>query len=275
MSFDRELQTALEAAQKAGSLIRKDYDAFVAIPNAPASITTETDRNAQEIILQHLQSVFPDDALCAEENTATLQAARRSGPRTWIVDPIDGTRGFAMKNGEFSVMIGLVVEGILAVGVVLEPVPDRVTYATQAGGCWNRIGDSSASPCRVSSVSHLSESALVKSHSRSVEHVSLTVKAIGPARVIERYSAGVKLALVARGEAELYVNTYPRFHDWDICAGHILVTEAGGRVSTLSGDEIRYCTPGHFQTGGLLATNGVVHPDAVNALSVVKIDEKL
>ena len=275
MAFDRELQTALEAAQKASSQIRKDYDSFVAIPNAPASITTETDRNAQEIILQHLQGVFPDDALCAEEATGTLQAARRSGPRTWIVDPIDGTRGFAMKNGEFSVMIGLVVEGQLTVGVVLEPVPDRVTYATQAGGCWSRIGAAAASQCRVSSVSRLSESALVKSHSRSVQHVSLTVKAIGPARVIERYSAGVKLALVARGEADLYINTYPRFHDWDICAGHILVSEAGGRVSTLSGDEIRYCTPGHFQTGGLLASNGVVHLDAVSALSEVKIDEKL
>src|SRR5262245_13869132 len=104
--FAKELQAALEAARKAGERILRDYESFVPIPNAPASISTETDRQSQEIILQHIHALFPDDALCAEEATPTLQNAKRTGPRVWIVDPIDGTRGFAMKNGEFSVMIG-------------------------------------------------------------------------------------------------------------------------------------------------------------------------
>lgn len=265
MPFEKELQVALEAARLAGALIRRDYDAFAPIPNAPVNISTETDRNSQEVILQYLQAAFPDDALCAEEATGTLLTARRTGPRIWIVDPIDGTRGFAMKNGEFSVMIGFIADGQLTVGVVLEPVQDRVTYAMCGAGCWVKVGSSEPQACRVSSTSDLRSSALVQSHSKPGKK-SAPVQSIQPAKVIEMYSAGVKLALVARGEADLYVNTYSRFADWDICAGHLLVTEAGGKVTTLTGEEIQYCKPNHVQDGGLLATNGRVHGDAVRLL---------
>ncbi len=270
MPFEKELQIALEAARKAGDLILRDYDSFVPIPNAPATISTQTDRDSQETILRHLRAAFPGDALCAEESTPTLQAASRTGRRMWIVDPIDGTRGFAMKNGEFSVMIGLVEEGHIVVGVVLEPVQDRVTYATRGSGCWVRNGAGDPRPCRVTETSNLSDSILVKSHSKPGAK-SRTVEAIAPAKVVETYSAGVKLALVARGEVDLYVNTYPRFADWDICAGHLLVTEAGGKVSTLAGKEIRYCQPDHVQEGGLLATNGRVHDQAVRLLTEAQI----
>jgi 3'(2'), 5'-bisphosphate nucleotidase len=92
------------------------------------------------------------------------------------------------------------------------------------------------------------------------------VKLIEPRKVVETYSAGVKLAMVARGEVDMYVNTYANFSDWDICAGHLLVTEAGGRVTELSGDSIRYGTPGYSQQGGLLATNGILHDAVVTAL---------
>jgi 3'(2'), 5'-bisphosphate nucleotidase len=266
MTFEAELRIALEAAAQAGALIRNDYASFVAIPNAPASVTTQTDRNSQEVILKRLQLSFPDDALCAEEATETLQRARQLGARVWIVDPIDGTRGFAMKNGEFSVMIGLVVDGEVAVGVVLEPVQDRITFARRGGGCWVRTGVKDPWQCRVSVVRNLSESALVQSHSKLGE-TSAPVKSLRPRRVIETYSAGVKLAMIARGEGELYVNTYPNFHDWDICAGHLLVTEAGGAVTALNGDRITYCKPNYEQRGGLLATNGMIHDEAVRRLA--------
>jgi fructose-1,6-bisphosphatase/inositol monophosphatase family enzyme len=74
------------------------------------------------------------------------------------------------------------------------------------------------------------------------------------------------MAMVARGEVDLYVNTYANFSDWDICAGDILVTEAGGSVSGIAGNPIRYGTPGNSQTEGLLATNGGLRAAAVTAL---------
>jgi 3'(2'), 5'-bisphosphate nucleotidase len=84
--------------------------------------------------------------------------------------------------------------------------------------------------------------------------------------VVETYSAGVKLARVARGEADLYVNTYAAFHDWDICAGDILVTEAGGRVTGLAGEELLYGLPGAWQRHGLLASNTPLHEAALQRL---------
>src|SRR3954454_17704126 len=122
MAYERELETALEAARQAGRLILDAYADFTAIPDARADISTEADHQAQETILRHLQSVFPTDALCAEEQTPTLAGATHTGSRVWIVDPIDGTRCFAKKNGEFSVMVALVEEGRLLLGVVSEPV---------------------------------------------------------------------------------------------------------------------------------------------------------
>src|SRR5262249_19000480 len=129
MPHEPELSCAIEAALAAGGAILQAYQAFQAIPDAPAHISTEADRQSQEIILQRIRQSFPADALCAEEQTPTLQGAAHTGPRLWVVDPIDGTRGFAQKNGEFSVMVGYVEDGQVAVGVVLEPVQGRLTYA--------------------------------------------------------------------------------------------------------------------------------------------------
>ena len=82
------------------------------------------------------------------------------------------------------------------------------------------------------------------------------MQSLKPERVVETYSAGVKLALVARGEVDLYVNTYAEFHDWDIAAGHLLVTKPAGTVTGLHGEALRYRTEGAWQRQGLLATNG-------------------
>jgi 3'(2'), 5'-bisphosphate nucleotidase len=84
--------------------------------------------------------------------------------------------------------------------------------------------------------------------------------------VVKTHSAGVKLAMVARGEVELYVNHYPHFHDWDIAAGDILVTEAGGRVTGLRGETLRYGSENARQGFGLLGTNGWVHQAALEKL---------
>jgi 3'(2'), 5'-bisphosphate nucleotidase len=265
MDYARELEVALEAAAKASAYLKDAYAAFVPIPDAPASISTEADKRSQDIILAHLLSAFPDDAVAAEEGTESLRAASHSGPRTWVVDPIDGTLGFVKKNGEFSVMIGLVTKGRVVVGVVAEPAFDRVTYAQFGHGCWVRVGGKMPDACFVQTTESLADATLVESHSKPGRK-SWPVEALKPAKVVETYSAGVKMAMVARGEVDLYVNTYANFSDWDICAGDVLVTEAGGTVSEIAGGPIHYLKPGNVQQGGLLATNGRVHAAAVAGL---------
>jgi 3'(2'), 5'-bisphosphate nucleotidase len=265
---ERELAVAREAAHLASTYLRQAYDRFQVIPDAPASITTDADRQSQEIILQTIRQAFPADALCAEEATVTLQAAPHQGARLWIVDPIDGTRGFARKNGEFSVMIGFVENGAIAVGVVAQPAVHRVTYAVKGQGCWRRDeAEEAPTRCEVTTVDSLRRCTLTQSRSRDPGRQSKWCAALQPARTVESYSAGIKLALIARGEADIYLNTYEAFRDWDICAGHILVTEAGGMVTGTSGQALEYGTPEAYQRHGLLATNGALHPQALDVIS--------
>jgi 3'(2'), 5'-bisphosphate nucleotidase len=260
-AYQPELEAALEAVRQASAAILAAYAEFVAIPDARADISTQADRQSQEIILGLLHERFPADALCAEEETPTLAQAPRTGPRLWIVDPIDGTRGFARKNGEFSVMVGFVENGQIAVGVVLEPATARLTYAVRGGGCWRQDTEAPPERCQVSTTSELTVATLTQSHSRT--DMSWPARALAPAKTIEKYSAGVKLALVARGEADIYVNTYDAFHDWDSCAGQILVEEAGGTVTGLAGQTLHYGVVGARQRHGLLATNGRLHAAAL------------
>src|SRR4029077_18869915 len=130
--------------------------------------------------------------------------------------------------------------------------------------CWRLDGVATEpSACHVTAVRALTEATLTQSRSRTPGKRSRWAEALRPARVVESYSAGIKLALVARAEADVYLNTYEAFHDWAICAGHILVDEAGGKVTGIAGQELRYGLPGAWQRHGLLASNGVLHDAAV------------
>jgi 3'(2'), 5'-bisphosphate nucleotidase len=260
MKYQRELTEALTAAATAAAYVLTEYERFTPIPNAPASISTHVDREAQEIILRHLREAFPDDGVCAEEGDTA-----DTGDRVWVVDPIDGTRGFAMKNGEFSVMVGLTDGGRPVLGVVVEPVLERVTYAAEGFGCWVLVGDGDPDRCRVTDRATLSEAVLVQSRTKSGAGPKPLVRAIGPASVVETYSAGIKLAMVARGEVDLYVNDYAGFHDWDVCAGHVLVEEAGGRLSLFDGRPITYGVKSD-RPGGMVASNGRLHDETVRRL---------
>jgi 3'(2'), 5'-bisphosphate nucleotidase len=264
-TFANELAAAREAAARASDFLRREYEAFTAIPDAPVSISTHADKASQELILGFLHERFPDDALCAEESTPAFDAVPKSGRRAWVVDPIDGTRGFARKVGQFSVMIGLLVDGQPAVGVVAEPAQNRVTFASLGEGCWTKTGTATPKPCSVSNRG-FAELVLVQSWAKTGMSPK-PVQALQPKQVIETYSGGVKLAMVARGEADVYANTYETFFDWDISAGQLLVTEAGGTVTDLGGNAITYQDDQFAQKRGLLATNGQIHTEAVMRLA--------
>jgi 3'(2'), 5'-bisphosphate nucleotidase len=263
--FAAELAAAREAAARAGAYLRREYESFTPIPDAPVTISTHADRGAQELILGFLHDRFPGDALCAEESTPAFDAVPTSGPRAWVVDPIDGTRGFAKKVGQFSSMIGLLVDGHPVVGVVAEPAQDRITFAALGCGCFVQTGAAEPVRCRVSA-NGFADLVLVQSWAKTGMSPK-PVRALAPVRVIETYSGGVKLAAVARGEADVYANCYETFRDWDICAGHLLVTEAGGTVTDLAGNPITYQNESFAQKNGLLATNGVIHTEAVFRLA--------
>ena len=264
----KELEVALEAANAAGENIMGFYNSLEPIKEAPASITTQADRNSQDIILSKLHKFFPNDGFIGEEDTPLYQSLRNknTGNRLWIVDPIDGTRGFAKKIGEFCIMIALVENGEPIVGVVHDPANGRTTYACKNGGCYSKDRGKSEIQCKVSERLTLAASTVTKTHSRQKGIAEGLSASLGASKVRETYSAGLKLALVARGEADIYVNDYPSYNDWDICAGHILVTEAGGKMSDLNGNSLVYGMPAGSKGPGFIASNGHIHSEALSKL---------
>ncbi|QEL15727.1 3'(2'),5'-bisphosphate nucleotidase CysQ family protein [Limnoglobus roseus] len=271
MNLEHELAVALAAAERAGQFIRTEYESFTPIPNAPATISTHVDKGSQDLIMKFLHEKFPHDGLCGEEDTGTPKAAAADLPtRVWVVDPIDGTRGFAMKNGEFSAMIGLTINREVVLGVVLEPTTMKYTYATKGGGCWTKVGEAGTpTRCSVRPTTNPDEVVLVQSRPGKKDSPTAVQKALQPAKTLEMYSAGVKLAVVARGEADVYVNTYGVFRDWDICAGHVLVTEAGGVVTGFGGEAITYGAEAFAQKLGLVAGGPGIHAAVVEKLKAV------
>lgn len=264
---DSELQVCLSAIRSAGDEIMKRYASFERIADAPADISTDADRASQRLIFERLHEAFPNDCLRGEESTPDApQGQGSANGRLWIVDPIDGTRGFARKNDEFSVMIGLVEGGRVVLGAVYEPAIDRLTHARKGSGCFveqsGRITE-----CRVTSKPRLADSIMSISRSQKEAGRRRLLESFGARDAVETYSAGIKLAQVARGETDVYVGDYLTLKDWDVCAGHILVEEAGGAVTDVDGGVITYDGTGRSLRGrGILASNGRIHDACLDVL---------
>ena len=260
--WSREKEVALSAATQASNIILAHYTEFQRIPDAPADISTQADRQGQDAILETLSRAFPEDGFIAEETTPLLQQLRQTGERVWVIDPIDGTRGFARKNDEFSIMIGLVEGGEPVLGVVLEPVRQRFTWAVKGQGCWWRGPGQTDRRGQVSTVASLADATLLQSRSKK-EGGTSPVQPIH--KLVYTYSAGIKLAMLARGEADLYVGLHP-YHVWDLCAGHVLLTEAGGTLTDGQGQPVRYPPKGPREVQGTVASNGLLHKAACTYL---------
>lgn len=265
--YRKELDAVMAAASIASRIILDAYGTLVADPAAQANITTKTDLASQEAILHYLMERFPEDGFAAEEDTETLKRAKKSGRRLWVIDPIDGTRGFMRKSGEFSAMIGFCIEGRVVAGVVAEPALDRVTYASEGQGCWTRSGENPPVACLVSEAGALSSAILARSHTKNPADPGEFGTRLGLSRFLEKYSAGVKLAAVARGEADLYINDYPSYRDWDLCAGIILVLEAGGKATDWTGRPLEFGRAGNLQDRGLASSNAKLHEEILKRLA--------
>ncbi len=238
-SYARELEVAVAAARAAGRLLTRYFrpgqpsraQSWEKSENNPV---TQADLDADTAIREHLTSHFPDDGLLSEESEDDPNRLTRT--RCWIVDPIDGTREFIKGIPEFAISIGLVRAGIPVVGVVFNPVVDALYAARLGNGC-HRNG----APVRVSSCPRLSQARVVASHSelksQKLEPYRddfASLEAVG--------SIAWKLALVAGGEVDFNISLRPK-REWDVCAGDLLVREAGGHYMDFERGPRRYNQP--------------------------------
>ncbi|MCB1541832.1 MAG: 3'(2'),5'-bisphosphate nucleotidase CysQ [Rhodoblastus sp.] len=230
-------------ALSAGQAIMDVYaGACVARQKADASPVTEADERAEAVILAQLAAAFPHLPVIAEESVAR-GLAPACGARFILVDPLDGTREFLARNGEFTVNIALIDTGVPVAGVVYAPALDKLwlgganawTCAAAPGSAlppaadWRRIAARAPGP-----------DGLVALCSRSHGDAS-TEEFLAGHKIARRVNAGssLKFCLIAEGEADVYPRFGPTM-EWDVAAGEAVLRAAGGRVLTPAGAPLRY-----------------------------------
>jgi 3'(2'), 5'-bisphosphate nucleotidase len=188
--------------------------------------------------------------------------------RVWVVDPVDGTEDFIARTGEFAVMIGLLVEGRPCLGVVYQPTVDLLYYAASGVGAFmNRCGR--VSPLRVSQLSEVPKMRLVSSRSHPFPVMESIRQALGIQAHLRHGSAGLKVGLICRQLADLYINPGMGSKEWDVCAPEAILVEAGGILTDLVGAPTQYNREDVHMRRGILASNGACHGRIVATLSQV------
>ena len=258
MELRRELDAAIDLARRAGREILTFY-------HAPADIewkeahepVTVADKAANGLIVEGLAIAFPEDAILAEETPDTTGRLRRD--RLWVVDPMDGTKEFIKKNGEFSVMIGLAVDGVATLGVVYQPTRDRLFYGVAGHGAFLVEDGGEARPLSVSDVGETADMCVAVSRSHRSSRIDTVRSALGIAREVQSGSVGLKVGLICERHCDLYIHPSPQTKQWDACAPEALLVAAGGRMTDLEGNAFVYNRADLYNRNGILATNGRAH----------------
>jgi 3'(2'), 5'-bisphosphate nucleotidase len=263
LSFERELARAIELARTAGAEVLRMQRGELAVEMKPGDEpVTVADHRASELIVAGLAASFAADPIISEELTPAPGAL--GAPRFWLVDPIDGTKDFIRGEDGYSVMIGLVCDGRPTVGVVYQPVIDRLFYGTPDGAWVTYQGETH--PLTVSAVTAAADVRLVASKSHRSTAIDQVKQQLGIANELNIGSVGVKLCVIAAGQRDLYVNPVSKTKAWDTCAPEAILVPAGGRLSDLFGNPIEY-TKELAHKRGLVASNGRVHDEVIAKLT--------
>jgi 3'(2'), 5'-bisphosphate nucleotidase len=255
-----DLDTLCAIATDAGQAILQIYGSdFQVDYKGPGDPVTDADRAANEMICERLRAHFPDAAIVAEESPEEAYLDYRSRARVFFVDPLDGTREFVARNGQFVVMIGLLVESVVTLGVVYAPATGTLWFGSPELGALRRDSDGSERAIRVGEVLEPAEARITISRSRRSEPLAEALRRIAPRVVVPMGSAGLKGSLVAEAAADAYLAIGAAGKHWDACALEALVTAAGGRVSDARGQPLNYRAEGMELEHGLLASNQSLH----------------
>lgn len=227
-----------ELARRAGDAILEVYGTDFAVRRKDDdSPVTAADLAAQRVIVAGLGALDMKLPVVSEEARAASWEERRQWPRYWLVDPLDGTREFVRRNGEFTVNIALIDGHRPVLGVVLAPVSGELYAAEQGGGAWLAVGDGAWQAISTRALAAPSVVAGSRSHGDSTQ--ALLGKLVGEDYRHLPLGSSLKFCLIARGMADAYLRLGPT-SEWDSGAAHCVLLEAGGDVLDLSGQRLRY-----------------------------------
>lgn len=228
----RRAAHAIEAIRRAGFVVDRKSD---------ESPVTEADWVAEALIVEGLRAALPSIPVVAEEEVA---AGVVTAPAAcfWLVDPLDGTRGFAAGRDEYAVCIGLVRDGRAVIGALALPATGELFGGILGAGAWKQDADG---PRRPIAIRPPQASGLIVLASRQYADDPRLAGYLAGRRVAERrsLSSALKFCRVAEGAADLYVR-YGTTMEWDTAAGQALVEAAGGRVAEVDGAPLVYGKPG-------------------------------
>jgi 3'(2'), 5'-bisphosphate nucleotidase len=242
LDFDRLLPEIVALADRAGAVILKHYQGEVAVrAKADASPVTAADEAAEAVILARLAELTPEVPVVAEERVAAGHVPDVDAGAFWLVDPLDGTKEFVNRKGEFTVNIALIEGREPILGVVLAPALRQAWWGARGKGAKARDAEGHS---RKIAARRAPAGGLVAIASRSHRDAE-TQAFLDQAGITECISAGssLKFCLVAEGKADLYPR-FGRTMEWDTAAGHAVLSAAGGRVTTRDGDPFLYRKPG-------------------------------
>ena len=231
------VESLLPIVAEAGEAIMKIYDgAFTVQQKDDNSPLTLADLESQRIIIDGLTRVTPGIPILSEESAAAPWAQRRTWSELWVVDPLDGTREFVKRNGEFTVNVALVVGHEPVLGIVTAPAQGLVFWGARGIGAFTeRRG---APRTAIHTTSPQRPLRVVGSRSHTSPRTAAYLDKVAP-HVMTGVGSSLKFCLLAEGKAELY----PRFgptSEWDTAAGQALLEAAGGQVTRLDGHRLRY-----------------------------------
>jgi len=229
-----------QIAQSAGEKILDIYHnrdfAQVVDFKADHSPLTIADREAHRIIESALKKLHPLIPVLSEEGKHTAYEERRQWSVFWLVDPLDGTKEFIKRNGEFTVNVALIQNNLPVAGVIYAPVLKTLYYATQADGAFRQEDGQEAKKMHTNRKTQDLIAVGSRSHADVAEEEVLSQYSIQ-----DKVSIGssLKFCLIAEGKADLYYRHGPTM-EWDTAAGQAIVQIAGGTVRTLSGESMSY-----------------------------------
>jgi len=235
--LNHELDRAVALAERAGELAMTIYRReFSVEEKANRSPVTEADQVVNAFLVDAISSTYPGDLVVGEESAPVRDLASE---RAWFIDPVDGTKDFILKNDEWSIMLGLVIEGRAVLGVVYQPTIGKMYVATSGGGAFERSGGTSRT-LRVSTGDATKDATVVLSRNHPDPHTKAMLAALNITRSYQHGSVGCKLAQIAEQRADLYFNFSGKCHMWDTCGPEVLLREAGGALVALDGSPIQY-----------------------------------
>jgi 3'(2'), 5'-bisphosphate nucleotidase len=253
-----ELDVAIKAVYEAGNSILEIYKGkYKTFTKSDDSPITEADLKSNEIIKAILSKT--NHKILSEEDKDDQK--RLLEETIWIVDPLDGTSDFIDKTGEFTVMIALIKNKKPIIGVIGWPT-EKTIFAAQKGCGAFRFAKGKWEEISVTKVSELSKCKAVGSRHHLSEKEKMFIKKLG-IKDFTSIGSSLKVGKISSGEADAYITTTNKMKEWDSAASYCLISEAGGKMTDMSGNDITYNNKIVNHQNGILVTNGLIHDKIV------------